>query len=276
MSTVLDTGGVAIIVGAASGIGRATAERCARLGLAVGLADIDQERLQVAADEMAAGGAVVASVVTDVGDIIACRRLVDVVVGCLGRIDVLVNSAGVVRPGAVDSVADADVEFELRVNLLGVINMCRAVLPVMRRQGRGHIVNIASLAAVVPVPGEAVYCATKYGVRGFSLALALELRHTPLRVSVIHPDSTETPMLAYESTHGGAPLSFSGKVLQVEDVAAAVIRALQTGKREIAVPRSRGWLALAGELLPAARDLLIDRFERAGARELARRRGAAR
>ena len=265
------TAKVATITGAASGIGRAAAARLHRLGYAVALADVDQANLQVAERELLARGASVVSVVTDVSDAAACRRLTDVVCDRFGRIDVMVNSAGVVRPGAVDAVSDADVELELRVNLLGVINACRAVLPVMRRQGSGHIVNIASLAALVPLPGEAVYCASKYGVRGFSLALALELRRTRLRVSVVYPDSTETAMLEYEATHGGAPLSFSGKILRPDDIATAVVRAVQTGKREIAVPRSRGWLALAGELFPGLRDVLIDRLERIGTRELSRR-----
>jgi NAD(P)-dependent dehydrogenase (short-subunit alcohol dehydrogenase family) len=275
MQSMLSSGSVAIITGAASGIGRATAERFGGLGLALGLADLNQERLEATERDLAARGARVLSVVTDVSDIASCRRLVQAVENRFGRIDVLVNSAGVVRPALVEATTDADVELELRVNLFGVINTTRAVLPIMRRQNRGHIVNIASLAAVTPLPGEAVYCASKYGVRGFSLALAVELRHTPLRVSVVHPDSTETPMLAYEATHGGAPLSFSGKILQPDDITDAVVRALQTGKREISVPRSRGWLAMLGELVPPLRDLVVERLERAGARELARRRAGS-
>ncbi len=272
MRTPLDQGKVALITGAASGIGRATAERLHHLGFSLGLVDIDRQRLPAMEREFTGRGAAVVAVAADVSDSAACRSVVDAVGDRLGRIDVAVNSAGVVRPGTVETVTDADVELELRVNLLGVINVCRAVLPVMRRHGSGHIVNIASLAALTPVPGEAVYCASKYGVRGFSLALALELRRTPLRVSVIYPDSTETPMLAYEAAHGGAALSFSGKILQPGDIADAVVQAVHTGRREISVPASRGWLALFGELLPSVRDVLIERFERAGARELSRRR----
>jgi short-subunit dehydrogenase len=273
MKALVGKGKVVAITGAASGIGRETAERFHQLGFALGLVDIDQERLQAAEQALAARGATVVGVMADVSDAEGCRQFVDVIAERLGRIDIMVNSAGVVRPATVDALTDADVERELHVNLLGVINVCRAVLPVMRPQGSGHIVNIASLAALAPVPGEAVYCASKYGVRGFSLALALELRRSPLRVSIIYPDSTETPMLAYEATHGAPPLSFSGKILQPGDVADAVVRAVQTGKREISVPASRGRLAMLGELLPALRDALIDRLERAGARELARRRG---
>ncbi|MFI5365130.1 MAG: SDR family NAD(P)-dependent oxidoreductase [Candidatus Binatia bacterium] len=275
MMGTLDTGKVAVVTGAASGIGRATAARLARLGFTLGLADLSAERLASAEQQLTATGATVVAVIADVSDIAACRQLAQTVYDRFGRIDVLINSAGVVRPGTVESSTDADVELELRVNLFGTINACRAVLPIMRRQGSGHIVNIASLAALTPVPGEAVYCASKYGVRGFSLALALELRHTPLRVSVIHPDSTETPMLAYEATHGGAPLSFSGTILRPEDIAEAVVRVLRTGKREISVPRSRGWLVRLGELLPPLRDAIIARLERTGARELARRRTAS-
>ncbi len=270
-----DASKVAVITGAASGIGRATAERLSRLGFALALADLSAERLASSEEELAAAGVAVAAAVTDVSDIAACRRLMDTAYERFGRVDVLINSAGVVRPGPLETATDADVELELRVNLLGTINACRAALPIMRRRGSGHIVNIASLAALTPVPGEAVYCASKYGVRGFSLALAMELRHSPLRVSVIYPDSTETPMLSYEATHGGAPLSFSGRILRPEDVADAIVQALHTGKREISVPRSRGWLALLGELLPPLRDAIVERLERTGARELARRRTAS-
>ncbi len=267
---------VAIITGAASGIGRATAERLQRLGMTLALADIAEEPLRAAAGELATRGTSVLSVVTDVTDLAACRRLMAAVHERFERIDVLVNSAGIVRPGIIDAVSDADVEQELRVNLFGVINTTRAVLPIMRQQQHGHIVNIASLAALTPLPGEAVYCASKYGVRGFSLSVALELRRTPLRVSLVHPDMVNTPMMAYEVTHGGAPLAFSGAILEPHAIADAVVQALQTGKREIAVPRSRGWLTTLGELVPALRDLLIDRLEQAGERKLARRRTAAR
>ncbi len=150
------------------------------------------------------------------------------------------------------------------------------MLPVMRRQNAGHIVTIGSLAALTPVPGESVYCASKYGVRGFLLSVALELRRTPIRVSLIHPDMVDTPMLAYEARHdAAAALAFSGKILEPDDIAAAVVQALQTGRREIAVPRTQGWLITLGELFPALRDALLDRLERAGARELARQRGRA-
>jgi short-subunit dehydrogenase len=125
------------------------------------------------------------------------------------------------------------------------------------------------------LPGEAVHCASKYGVRGCSLLVALELRHSPIRISLIHPDSVETAMIAYEAAHGGAPLGFSGTMLQPRDVTDAIVRALWTGKREIAVPRTRGWLVTVGELFPWLRDMLIERLERAGERELERRRAAS-
>ena len=265
---------VALITGAASGIGRATADRLRRLGFILALSDIAEERLRATKQELAARGATVLAVVADVSEAAACRRVAGAVDDRFGRIDVLVNSAGLIRPGTAEAVSDADIELELRVNLLGTINITRAVLPIMRRQNRGHIVNIASIAALTPVPGEAVYCASKYDVRGYSLSVALELRHSPIHVSLIHPDSVETPMIAYEATHGGAPLGLSGTMLKPEDVTDAIVRALRTGKREIAVPRSRGRLITVGELFPWLRDIVIDRLERAGERELARRQAA--
>ncbi len=265
-------GRVALITGAASGIGRATAVRLHALGAALGLVDIDAAGLQEVEREL--GRAAAATLVSrvDVSDAVACRRMVAEVQGRFGRVDVLVNSAGVVRPGPLETVTDDDVEREIRVNLLGVIHASRAVLPVMRQQGCGHIVSIASMAALTPVPGEAVYCASKYGVRGFSLALALELRRSPIRVSVIHPDAVDTPMLAVESTRSAAPLAFSGTVLSPAAVVDAVVRVLQTGQRERSVPASRGWLAALVGLIPPLHDRVVDRLERAGARELARRR----
>ena len=265
---------VALITGAASGIGRATADRLRRLGFILALSDIAEERLRATKQELAARGATVLAVVADVSEAAACRRVAGAVDDRFGRIDVLVNSAGLIRPGTAEAVSDADIELELRVNLLGTINITRAVLPIMRRQNRGHIVNIASIAALTPVPGEAVYCASKYDVRGYSLSVALDLRHSPIHVSLSHPDSVETPMIAYEATHGGAPLGLSGTMLKPEDVTDAIVRALRTGKREIAVPRSRGRLITVGELFPWLRDIVIDRLERAGERELARRQAA--
>jgi short-subunit dehydrogenase len=271
----LERGSVALVTGAASGLGRALAGRLAARGVRLALLDRDAPGLERLATALSAEGAEVAARVVDVRDPEACREGVRAAVERFGRIDAAVHCAGLVRPGPFREGRPEDEAHMVDVNLMGTIHLSKAVLPVLLAQDAGHLVHVASLAGRSPVPGEAVYCATKYGVRGFSLSLGLELRDTPVRVSVVCPDTFESPATAEEAASGGAPLSFSAPVLPVERVVDAVLRALRTGRPEICVPAHRGFLAAFIELFPALRGPLLPLLERAGRRRLAERAGDA-
>jgi 3-oxoacyl-[acyl-carrier protein] reductase len=135
-----------------------------------------------------------------------------------GRVDVLMNVAGVIRPGWVQEGSSVDVDFHLDINVKGVIHGTHAAARMMLKQGGGHIINIASLAGIAPIPGLSLYCASKFAVRGFTLAIAQELMQKGIKVTVVCPDAVQTPMLDMQVDYEQAAMTFSGnRVLTVEE-----------------------------------------------------------
>jgi short-subunit dehydrogenase len=137
----------------------------------------------------------------------------------MGGVDVLVNNAGITEPGRIEALSAEQVDRVVAVNLGGVVHGCRAVIPAMRRRRAGRIVNVGSLGGIMPVPCEAIYCATKYAVRGFTFALREELSGSGVDVSVVSCDSVATPMLEQSAQHDGAWMSFVNRPLDSEIVA---------------------------------------------------------
>ena len=187
----------ALVTGAASGIGRATAFALAREGAAVLVADRDGAGAEAVAAEIAARGGTARAQRCDVtrpGEVEAMVRAALDAFG--GRLDCAVNNAGITAPGALlhDIALDAW-ERQLAVSLTGVFLCLRAELPVMRAQGGGAIVNTASGAARIGTPGLAHYCAAKHGVLGLTRTAALENAALGVRVNALCPGSTDTPML---------------------------------------------------------------------------------
>jgi len=186
-------GKVALITGAASGIGRATAEAFAREGARVLVCDVDEAGGEAAARTIGAGGRFQRCDVTLEAEVAAAvRRAVDV----WGRLDCAVNNAGIT--GGPGAIPDLDLERwnrTLAVNLTGVFLCLKHEIPVMREQGGGAIVNMASGAGLVGVPGLPHYCASKHGVLGLTKTAALENAKTGVRVNAICPGSTDTPLL---------------------------------------------------------------------------------
>ncbi|HUC37766.1 MAG TPA: SDR family oxidoreductase [Acidimicrobiales bacterium] len=189
-------GKVAIVTGAASGIGKALSNALARRGATVVLADLDEPGAKAAADSIGAGPPGRASgVALDVTDAGAFADLVDAVVSEHGHVDLLFNNAGI---GVSGEVADLSLEHWQRVidvNLRGVVHGVAAAYPAMIRQGRGHIVNTASLAGLIPAPLLTPYAMTKHGVVGLSTSLRAEAKKYGVRVSVVCPGVIDTPLL---------------------------------------------------------------------------------
>lgn len=168
-----------------------------------------------------------------------------------GRLDVLLNVAGYLKPGYIYALDVQEVERHLDINLKGVILGAQAASRVMVEQGSGHIVNIGSLASLAPVPGLCLYSASKFAVRGFSLAIAQELKPKGVAVTVILPDAVETPMLTLQEDYEEAAMTFSGaNPLSVDDVAAVVLAALERRPMEVALPFERATLARLANLAP--------------------------
>jgi 2-hydroxycyclohexanecarboxyl-CoA dehydrogenase len=216
-------GRVAVVTGAGQGIGRGIAEKLAAEGATVVATDINEETATATA--AATGGVAVR---TDVTDLDSVGAMVDRVRAELGRIDVLVNNAGWDVAGAFVDSDPAGWDRIIRINLYGVLNTCRVVLPVMVEQGGGSVVNMGSDAGRVGSSGEAVYSAAKGGIIAFSKTLAREHARHGITVNVVCPGPTDTPLFASlggdnprlrESLTRAIPLR---RLAQPDDVAAAV------------------------------------------------------
>jgi NAD(P)-dependent dehydrogenase (short-subunit alcohol dehydrogenase family) len=183
---------VSIVTGAASGIGKAIAAELVARGSRVVIADLDGAAAARAADEL---GPLATSVQLDVTDADAVGQVVDAVVAEHGRLDVMVNNAGVAVGGLLEELDERHWSKALDVNLRGVIHGVTAAYPHLRAQRSGHILNTASLAGLIPAPGMLPYTTTKHAVVGLSTALRAEAASQGVRVSVLCPTVVDTPML---------------------------------------------------------------------------------
>lgn len=207
-----EQGPVAVITGAASGIGRGLAEHAATQGMRLVLADRDAAGLQALCDELLAGGAQAVACVTDVADTAQVERLRDCAVESFGGVDLLFNNAGVMQTGYSWEITQAQWERMLSVNLDGVINGIRAFVPLLLRQGRtAHVINTASLAGLVSSPLMAPYNVTKQAVVALSETLHYELAMlgAPVSVSVLCPGPVASEIMASNQVVDAAGTSFS-------------------------------------------------------------------
>lgn len=253
-----------LVTGAASGIGRSLVGELLASGAHVLASDRDEPSLERAAEGWPRGE--VALLRLDVTDPDDWQRAVALSGDRFGGLDVLYNVAGFLTPGWVHEFDVRDVDRHLSVNVKGVMLGTRVASAAMIPRGRGHIVNVASMAAYAPVPGLALYSASKYAVRAFSLAAATELAPRGIAVTVLCPDAVATPMLDKQVAYDEASLTFSApRILSVDevvDVLAGPI--LRDRPLEVALPRSRKWLARAADLVPEAAGWLRPLLERAG------------
>lgn len=186
---------VAVVTGAASGIGQALATRFAAERMKVVLADVEAVPLARVADDLCAAGATVLAVPTDVGDAAAVDALARAAVAAFGAVHLVCNNAGVAGPGGpLWTLTEADWEWTLRVNLWGVVHGIRAFVPLLVAQGEGHVVNTASMAGLLSPQLMGPYVASKHAVVAISEVLArdLEVAASPVRVSVLCPGFVRT------------------------------------------------------------------------------------
>jgi NAD(P)-dependent dehydrogenase (short-subunit alcohol dehydrogenase family) len=195
-------GATAIVTGAASGIGRALAVELGRRGCDVVLADLQGALAREVASHIRSAGGKARAIKIDVTDFPAMKKLVKETVKPTGRLDYIFNNAGIVIGGGVDLYGIADWHKVIDVNIRGVVNGIQAAYPVMLAQGFGHIVNTASMAGLMPGPGNTVYTMTKHGVVGLSLSLRGEAALRGVRVSVICPGVIQTPILEGGGRYG--------------------------------------------------------------------------
>ena len=245
-------GAVVVVTGGAAGIGRATATKMAESGANVAIGDIHAEKAAETAEEITSrvsaggsgsgGGAIGRPL--DVTDRDGFEIFLDGVEAEFGPIDCLVNNAGVMLLGPVDQESPAATKAMIDVNLFGVINGTQAAMDRMKPRARGRIVNIASQAGKAGMAGGATYCATKFGVIGFSEAVRAELKGTGVSISWVLPGLVNTELSA------GLPDIPLMDLLSPDDIADAVLKALTRGGSEIWVPARNQWLDAPARLLP--------------------------
>lgn len=247
---------VAVVTGAARGFGREIARRLVGRGHRVVITDLDADALAAAAAELGATG-----IVAD-ARIAADHQRVAAEAAALGAVGVWVNNAGVLRAGKVWEQSDDDIALMVDANLLGVIHGSRAAIEVMRggvlrggggvlRGGGGHLLNIASMSAHGPVPGLAVYAATKSAVLNFTTSLQgdLDLDGVPIRVHALCPDPADTDMV--RGGHRDTAILFAQRTLLTPAAVADAAVELLDGRRIVAsLPGHRAALARIGAVLP--------------------------
>jgi short-subunit dehydrogenase len=263
---------VAVITGAAGGIGWSVAHLFAYHGAILVLTDIREQAIAELRDSLNKYNVKTLAVVHDVADPHSWCSLMRRVIKSYGRVDIMVNNAGVVQPGATEDLALHEVHQQVSVNFLGTIYGCQAALRVMKAQKSGKIINMASLGGIVPMPGEAVYSATKSAIRGYSLSLYAELLGSPVEITVVCPDSVATPQLAYELKHDEAVLSFIGKPLKPDCVAKEILDAALKDKPEKLIPSGMGVFSRTGMAFPRMFFVLFPILKKIGQRTMKKMR----
>jgi NADP-dependent 3-hydroxy acid dehydrogenase YdfG len=185
---------VALVTGASSGIGEATAEALADAGASVALAARREDELRAVADRIESEGGDALVVPTDVTDEEQVRAMIEATVDEFDRLDVLVNNAGVMLLEPVETADTDDWRTMTEVNLLGLMNACHEAVPIMREQGEGHIVNVSSVAGRQASANASGYNATKFGVNGFTEALRQEVTQDGVRTTLIEPGVVDTEL----------------------------------------------------------------------------------
>jgi len=258
MSSALE-GKIVIVTGASSGVGEASARQFAKAGAKVVLAARSTAKIDEVAREI--GGLAVTTDVTRLADL---EKLVQATIDAYGRIDVLVNNAGFNSRGDFDTLTPAAIEAVLDTNLKAPLLLTRFALPHLRRS-RGVVVNVASIAGHVPLPGESTYCASKWGLRGFTFAVGEEMRNAGVALCAVSPGPISTPFVLDDIDHT-PDLVFSQPFLTAEQVADAVLACAVDRKRERAMPASTLFLARLVQWLPWLQEIVRPALERKGAR----------
>ncbi len=234
-------GKVIAITGGGRGIGAATAAALARKGARVAIGDLDVDLAKQTADTLGAGSIALPLDVTDRDGFTA---FLDEVEQQLGPIDVLINNAGIMPIGPIEEETDRTTAHQLAINLHAVIHGSREAIKRMKPRRTGHIVNVASSAGRIPVPGGATYSATKWGVVGFSESIRGELRGTGIEVTCVMPGIVRTELTA------GVEDNPTFKTVTPDNVAARIVEALQRPRFDVFVPKAIGPTIRLGLVAP--------------------------
>jgi NADP-dependent 3-hydroxy acid dehydrogenase YdfG len=224
---------IVVITGAASGIGAAAAKEAVSRGNRVAVCDIDLAAAEALCAEL---GPNALAVQLDVRSAEDWKRAWEAVRERFGAIDVLVNNAGIIHTGFARDLSLAQHRDMVDVNYFGVLNGVLTALPPMREQGHGQIINVCSMTSFLPLTGYSTYGATKHALRAFHHALVMEERAGPIRFSIIHPPSVQTPMLEQEMADASAVLAFAEKATAPEVLGRSINDAIDMSPVEVVFP----------------------------------------
>lgn len=190
MTTI--SGKLAVVTGAASGIGRGTAIELAKRGARLAISDLDRAGLAETAKRIEAIGGKVSTYLLDVADRDAVYAFAQEIESAHGGADIVINNAGVAQIARVDELSYEDFEWVMNIDFWGMVYGTKAFLPQIRKKGEGHIVNVSSIFGIISVPSQAAYNSAKFAIRGFTEALRHEMKGTRINVSCVHPGGIKT------------------------------------------------------------------------------------
>jgi NAD(P)-dependent dehydrogenase (short-subunit alcohol dehydrogenase family) len=254
-------GRTAVVTGAGSGIGQAIAVALSRRGCHLALADIDEAGMAKTAEQISGQGVRVSQHRLDVADAAAVAGFPDQVAAQHGDAGLLVNNAGVALGVTFEQIAGPHFEWLFAINFWGVVRMTQAFLPLLRRSAEGHIVNISSLYGLIAPPGQTAYAASKFAVRGFSMALRHELQETGIGVSVVHPGGVATSIARNARIPEGIPPEETARRLRIvetlltmppQTAAEIIVRGVERRKGRIIVGRDAKIACLIERLFPVS------------------------
>jgi short-subunit dehydrogenase len=256
---------VAVVTGAASGIGRATALALATAGCHLALVDRQPEGLETAAAHIQRLGRRATMHETDVADARQMEQLAEEVVAQHQRVHVLVNNAGVALAGPFSGYTGEALDWIIGVNLWGVLHSCRVFLPWLQRAEEAHIVNIASDFGLIGFPTKSAYCTTKFAVRGFSEALRAELAPARIGVSCVFPGAVDTGLIRNARVQDPAKRAkeaqfVAARSIGVERVAARIVRAIRRNQGRVLIGGDTWGIEVATRLAPGLTNWLVARF----------------
>ena len=254
---------VIIVTGASSGIGRAAALSLANERAKLVLVARRRKLLAELEEQIKAAGAAAISLPLDLRQKDAVETMVRAAMEHFGRIDVLINNAAFGFYGSVENTAPEVIREIFEVNFEAPLLACQRVIPIMRAQGGGHIINVSSVAGKRGLPLSGIYCATKFALHGISEALRVELRGSGIDVSIINPAATATEF-GDNVRMGDVTAKFKamGHVQSAEHVAATIVRCIKEPRAEVYPYGVSRFLVWANALAPSAVDKLMTRFFR--------------
>ena len=253
-------GGVAVVTGAGSGIGRELAKQLAREKMSLALADVNETTLQETLSQIGNAGAPVSTHVLNVADPKQVEQFAADVLARHKRVSLLINNAGVALHGTFEELSIADLEWLMGINFWGMVYGVRNFLPVLKREPRSRIVNLSSIFGIISPAGQSAYCASKFAVRGFTEALMHELEATTVGVTCVHPGGIKTPISrnarlgasANAAFHAAGIALFEKRLARTspETAAARIVEGVKRGEPRILIGKDAIQLERLQRLFP--------------------------